>query len=68
MTMVAFEESVVEVAAPVWLKNVGLLVKSDAMTTPSETTAERDDYGLAVLALGNTLRKPGDPARGCTPA
>lgn len=43
--MVAVEESVVEVAAPAWSKNVGLLVKSDALITPSEATAKRDGYG-----------------------
>jgi type I restriction enzyme R subunit len=49
MTTNSFTESVVEQAALAWLESMGYLIASGPEIAPSETVAERDDYGQVVL-------------------
>jgi type I restriction enzyme, R subunit len=48
--MTSFTESVVEQAALAWLESIGWQIRNGTEIAPGEPTAERDNYGQAILA------------------
>jgi type I restriction enzyme, R subunit len=66
--MTSFTESVVEQAALAWLESIGWQIRNGTEIAPGEPTAERDNYGQAILAqrLRDALARlnPALPAEG----